>query len=208
MNEQSIDKIKELLKNAPATALWWKKNKKFAQRYAFLMNIVQCFLAGIGFTAFIGGLIWISISSESVLVDGAKILLFCIACTIAWFVHQMVSHKINRPMLKRFKQGFALCGFDYRRECVVFVYDEKDNRLVDDVLRAFASIQTKQIKFLLPYVEKLRTAPLPQSWWHQMHKALKGIKTPQGLDAEESETPTPQTTLTARVRSIQRILKW
>jgi len=32
MNEKSIDKMKELLKNARDTSLWWKDNKKRAKK--------------------------------------------------------------------------------------------------------------------------------------------------------------------------------
>jgi len=178
MNEKSIDKIKELLKNAPDTALWWRKNRKFAQMCAFLRNVLLFVLNCITAVVLVTGLVWISISSESVLVDGTKIALCCVVYAICWFVYRFVYNQIDRHVFKRFEEGRALCNFNYRYECVVFLYENKDEHVVDNVLRALASIKTEEVQYLRPHIETLRTARLPQSWWYQMQTVLKDIKAP------------------------------
>ena len=179
---KSIEKMRELLENANATSLWWQKNKKSAQRFAFWRNSLGAAWHFITFVLAMSGYLWLSVSSSGVLVDGVKIAVFSLLVALWAIVFVRACHKFDRFMFQRFEDGCALCGFDYMLEETVFLSGNKfaphkqDDDVANDVLRAVNTIDLAEVQHLRAQLEQLRTTDLPRSWWYHMQTAVNGLQ--------------------------------
>lgn len=171
MNTKSIDKMKGLLKNARDTSLWWKDNKKRAEKYASVGKVFTLTVAYLSVGVALGGSLWV-ISSASVLIGLLKSLTFLAGWFGVVYMSKGLLKKVNNQVAKKFKEGHKLCGFDYMDE----IQWNKNEDIIEDVLRTARSIPLSDVHNLCPHLEKLHNASLPLSWWRQMKSALDNIE--------------------------------
>lgn len=174
MNTKSIDKMKGLLKNARDTSVWWKENKKSAEKYASVGKVLTLTVAYLSVFIALGGFLWV-VSSASVLIGFFKSVTFLAGWFGLVYMSKGLLKKINNQVAKKFKEGHKLCGFDYMDE----IQWDKNEDVIDEVLRTARSIPLSDVHNLCPHLEKLRNASLPLSWWRQMKWALDKIEIPK-----------------------------
>ena len=180
MNEKSIDKMKELLKNARDTSLWWKDNKKSAENYAFVgVSLLYTMLVLTAFSALFG-VFWVT-SSPMGLIFGLKGLALLSGFGGWIYLLKRLSKKVDRHVAKKFKDGYKLCNFYYMNEIEM----DKDKDIVEDVLKAARSNPLSDVQNLCPHLEKMRNVSLPLSWWHQMKSELDSLEIPEDAVLED-----------------------
>lgn len=180
MNGKSIDEMKELLKNARDTSLWWKDNKKSAENYAFVgISLLYTILVLTAFSTLFG-VFWLTASPMG-LMFGLKGLAL-LAGVGGWiYMWKRLFKKLDRHVAKKFKDGYKLCNFYYMNEIEM----DKDKDIVEDILKAARSNPLSDVQNLRPHLEKMRNVSLPLSWWHQMKSALDSLEIPEDAVLED-----------------------
>ena len=175
--QKNIEKMKELLKNARDTSLWWGQNKKSAKRYTSLGGVLL--ITG-GFVCAVAVAVLFSIWSRFVPPSELVRFLACatgvVGLLVGAFVYRKVFEKWEGYVSKRFEEGHRLCGFNFMRELNSHPHHRTNETIVQMVLRMSHSMPLPEIQNLCPHLEKLRSADLPLSWWFEMKRALEGVK--------------------------------
>lgn len=158
----SIEKIENLIKQAPEVSVWWKANTKSLKRWCIAREVF-CFTAmGVGVVAIFGTIASL-VALAANQIDGREFLLVLFPALLILF-----RGMLNIPS-KLWPKKFTYGEMILDNNCTVPL-EEKHK-----VLNAVLEIADPRIKHILLNLQSIKDLELPDCWWESLHTAAQKI---------------------------------